>query len=952
MFGLHGLLMCGKFRFMSPTAIPFVKRFRPFVLVVLLVFALVAAVVPSVVPSVVPAGADADSDLEIVRRYDVDRNRKIELSERSAALVDLERGTLSIDDFVVVHQFYLLDDTLPVYPDDYSNLTLVPNSISVSLPHPVPSMAHPVASLSVSSHFVSGVAPGASVVVRVDVDAFTGSGTKSYKLALSGSAVEVGGYFAGVADRADLDKFSFAAGETSKSFTLTAAGAVLEPFDLPQNLNVALMRGKVVDASALIRVISTSEKSTVSIHRKVSEDSGTEPVNEDSEVKFVLSVSSAPKLPLPVRLKIERGSIAPAEYRTVQIPTGQTEVPISETPQNNVDDPVGSKLMVTVEPDKNYRYLPPEPPSASATFTDDDATVVTLVGSSRLAAEGETREFMVRLGRPLQDTEELTVYLGYDRYVRRGVYLSDDVRFRCVEIPGVMCTAGEIVKLKLTGSAGNTVTGIPIFLDVVVDSYENEYEFVDVDFVRGGDERKLYEISNLDGKLDMRDDFAEMKIVDAAPPLAIGAWVSEPVTEGVDRAVGFGVVLDEPAPESVRIPIALLDESTATNGRGYDFEFGDSYVVKGSRWSSSGAVVILDDHRIEDTETIVLGVAGQPENVFTVTVRDNDIGGATAAPAESVVQINQRSSYTIVLDAIPEDYVTIEISASEKIDIYDKSLIFKPSNWNVPQTVSLLGVQTGTAIVSHKIVSNDQNFHNAQINDTQIMVRSPGVDIEIPTIFDLDVINDGFAFIHLREGEPRKYEIALEAPPTSNVIVQPEDTPLDLVNIAPLALTFTTTNWMVPQTVVIAVKSPVTERGASQIQYVIDSEDPNFDNAPEPRNIIVARIPLPVIEIDSSRLASDNEYTIKPSVRLFDEIRVSITVFDTGVAKTATRVLVFNPMNWRAPQTVAVLPTTPGRTTITHTVSSADMYYQNIRPAQLRLSVVRSVTGRLIANRE
>ncbi len=125
---------------------------------------------------------------------------------------------------------------------------------------------------------------------------------------------------------------------------------------------------------------------------------------------------------------------------------------------------------------------------------------------------------------------------------------------------------------------------------------------------------------------------------------------------------------------------------------------------------------IQDDADIEGDETATLTISNPSSGVTLgtttsqdVTITDNDMAGFTLTESggNTVVQESGTTDdFTVVLDAQPTANVTFTISSDDATEasVSPVSLTFTPANWNIPQTVTVTGVDD--AVNDGDVMSN------------------------------------------------------------------------------------------------------------------------------------------------------------------------------------------------------------------------------------------------------
>ena len=209
-------------------------------------------------------------------------------------------------------------------------------------------------------------------------------------------------------------------------------------------------------------------------------------------------------------------------------------------------------------------------------------------------------------------------------------------------------------------------------------------------------------------------------------------------------------------------------------------------------WAARDAT--LDD----ESETIVLTATGgnydEVERDVTIQVSDLDVARIEVIPASVVVQEGSEASFDVSLSAEPPDPVTVTVTWDEGSDLDLLSppvLLFSPSDWKDPQTVTLTAAQDATA--------DDE--------ESTVTLSAPGW---APATVQVRIEDDDTAGIAVTpssvdvlEGATNTFTARLTAAPLNPVTVTirgHENTDLTLLRNQ---LTFTTRNWQVPQPVTL-----------------------------------------------------------------------------------------------------------------------------------------------------
>jgi hypothetical protein len=116
----------------------------------------------------------------------------------------------------------------------------------------------------------------------------------------------------------------------------------------------------------------------------------------------------------------------------------------------------------------------------------------------------------------------------------------------------------------------------------------------------------------------------------------------------------------------------------------------------------------------------------------SITNMDDDEAGFTITPSTGLLttEAGLSDSFDIVLNTFPSDDVTIALHSTDTTEgtIDQSSLTFTQGDWNIPQTITITGVNDFFAdedvlytIVIDPAVSNDQNYSGIDPDDVEVI---------------------------------------------------------------------------------------------------------------------------------------------------------------------------------------------------------------------------------------
>ena len=388
-----------------------------------------------------------------------------------------------------------------------------------------------------------------------------------------------------------------------------------------------------------------------------------------------------------------------------------------------------------------------------------------------------------------------------------------------------------------------------------------------------------------------------------------------------------------------------------------------SVVFTPANWNIPQTVVVmgLNDHLTGDIPySIITGAAVSVDGSYSgidpadIAFVNSGINRSQITVTPSLRPTTTRSggqdSFTISLSAAPIANVSIPLSVSNPKEgsVSTSSVVFTPANWNIPQTVVVMGLNdhltgdipysiiTGAAVSAYGSYSGidpaDIAFVNSGINRSQITV-TPSLR---PTT--------------TRSGGQDSFTISLSAAPIANVSI-----PLSVSNpkegsVSTSSVVFTPANWNIPQTVVVM---GLNDHLTGDIPYSIitgaavsadgsysgiDPADIAFVNSGINRSQITV---TPSLRPTTTRSGGQDSFTISLSAAPIANVSIPLSVSNPKEGSVSTSSVVFTPANWNIPQTVVVMGLNDHLTgdipysIITGAAVSADGSYSGIDPADI-----------------
>ena len=387
----------------------------------------------------------------------------------------------------------------------------------------------------------------------------------------------------------------------------------------------------------------------------------------------------------------------------------------------------------------------------------------------------------------------------------------------------------------------------------------------------------------------------------------------------------FTVVLDTEPTADVTVGVSSSDTTVATVSP-------NSLTFTDANWDTPQTVTTSGvDNRIDESDrTATIGFdpavsddtfySGQKPSGFQVTVTDDDSAGITvSAPSGggTFSEDDGSDTFTIVLDTEPTADVTVGVSSSDTTaaTVSPSSLIFTDANWDVPQTVTISGVDNQidetdrTATIDFDpAVSTDSRYSGKNLSNFQVTVTdndSAGITVS--------ALSGGGTFSE--NGGSDTFTIVLDTEPTADVTVGVFSSDTTAASIFPATLSFTGGNWDVPQAVTISgVDNQIDEPDRTvSIGFDAAVSGDAFYSGKTPSGISVtvadddqAGATVGAVSGDISESGATARFTVVIDTEPTADVIIPIVSADTGEGTVLPASLVFTADDWNIPQTVTI----------------------------------------------
>ncbi|MFO0888458.1 MAG: Calx-beta domain-containing protein [Isosphaeraceae bacterium] len=303
----------------------------------------------------------------------------------------------------------------------------------------------------------------------------------------------------------------------------------------------------------------------------------------------------------------------------------------------------------------------------------------------------------------------------------------------------------------------------------------------------------------------------------------------------------------------------------------------------------------------------------------SVTNLDDDTAGVTVTPTSGLTttEAGGTASFTVVLDSQPTANVTIGVSSSDTTEgtAAPASLTFTPANWNIPQTVTVTGVDdfvddgdVAYSIVTAAATSTDANYNGLNPAD----VAATNLDDDTAGI----TVSPTSGLVTTEAGGTATFTVVLDSQPTANVTIALSSSNTAEGTVSPISLTFTAANWDTPQTVTVTGVDDAVDDGDIAFTIVTaaaTSPDAKY-NGLNPADVSVTNedndtagiTATPSSGLVTTEAGGTATFTVVLNSQPTANVTVALSSSNTAEGTVGPASLTFTAANWNTPQTVTV----------------------------------------------
>ena len=291
---------------------------------------------------------------------------------------------------------------------------------------------------------------------------------------------------------------------------------------------------------------------------------------------------------------------------------------------------------------------------------------------------------------------------------------------------------------------------------------------------------------------------------------------------------------------------------------------------------------------------------------INVTNTDNDTAEIVITPTTGLTtsEVGGIATFDVFLTSEPLAEVTFNLASSNTAEgiLSTETLSFTPQNWELPQTVTITGVDDLIADgnINYSIITGDAVSLDAKYNgfnpDNITVINTdnetPGITVSPTTGLETS-----------EAGETATFQVVLNTQPIDNVTLNLiSDNPTE-GGVFPPSLIFTPDNWLTPQVVTVTGVDDLNVDGDIEYRIITEaaiSNDLNYNNL-NPENVTLTNLDndLPVVDLSvdltTGEEANTTAITVTATASANVEGEQTVNLDVSGIGITSNDYTLSNP---------------------------------------------------------
>src|SRR3989339_398687 len=378
--------------------------------------------------------------------------------------------------------------------------------------------------------------------------------------------------------------------------------------------------------------------------------------------------------------------------------------------------------------------------------------------------------------------------------------------------------------------------------------------------------------------------------------------------------------------DDLAVAAYLYDTDISDAGKVFTYYGSVDGLSPTSDWSVSGeasasyfgrSVSTARDVNADSCDDVIIGVnlynSGRGRAIVYLGGGNSQIN--VSSISSNTTEAEGTATFTVSLSTEPISDVTFNISSSEESEgtIAISTLTFTNSNWFIPQTVTVTGV-------NDLIADGNQSYTIILSAATSSDPGYSGLNPDDVAVINTDDDTAGITVTALSEntteiGGIGTFTIVLNTQATAdvNINITSNDITEGIVSLS--SLTFTNSNWATPQVVTVTGVNDLIADGDQSYTIILSaatSSDSGYNGLNLDDVAVIntdddtAGITVTALSGNTTEIGGTGTFTIVLNTQATADVNINITSSDITEGTVSSSSLTFTNSNWLIPQTVTV----------------------------------------------
>jgi streptogramin lyase len=271
-------------------------------------------------------------------------------------------------------------------------------------------------------------------------------------------------------------------------------------------------------------------------------------------------------------------------------------------------------------------------------------------------------------------------------------------------------------------------------------------------------------------------------------------------------------------------------------------------------------------------------------------------------------------TFQLALTSQPTANVTIHLATSlaDEGSLSQTSVTFTPTNWNSAQNITVTGLDNPNATgnetyeITGTAISADSDYSNLSM--APITVVNTFADLagfSITPTYEAPDINGPWVQTS-KSGASGTFTLALTSKPLDPVTIQFTSTDPSEASLSTSSLTFSTTDWNTPQTVIVTGKNDgVNSDTDYYINGIASSSDAEYNNLSMTK-IYVSNFSAALSTYSIAETGTSTSFSFALPVQPTSPVTINYIMSVANEATLSTSTVTYTPSNWNVPQSITV----------------------------------------------